>query len=240
MSAYLACVWLDVRLQSRARLYVIGIGVAVVTGVLVRALFPAEWLERALVAFLFLSTGGTTLLFGASMVLLERSEGTLLALRTSPLEIRHYLTSKVVTLTAFAVVESLVIYVVGAAPLSFAPLPLVLGLVLLNLLYALAGMALVAPHDNMTSFLMPSGLIAGAVLQMPAFWLIDVGPPELWYLFPSQAPLLLLLGAFEPLEPWQWAYALGVVGLATPLAIAWATQRFARHLGLRRRQSWSR
>ena len=53
------------------------------------------------------------MMFVASLVLLEKSEGTLQALRAAPLPTRTYLLSKVVSLTTFAIIESLVTYIVA-------------------------------------------------------------------------------------------------------------------------------
>lgn len=166
------------------------------------------------------------------MVVLEKTQGTLLALRVSPLGIWPYLLSKVITLTAFALVESAVVYVIGGAPPHCNPLLLVAGLILLNFLYALAGLGIIASYDSMTRFLMPTGMLVSLALQLPSLGLAQVGPDTLWYAMPGQAPLLLMLAAFESLSPAQWLY----IGLASliwvPLVLFWAARRVSRHLGL--------
>ncbi|CAN0598147.1 unnamed protein product, partial [Laminaria digitata] len=92
---------LDVRLQARSRLYVIGIVVSVMLGALGRFLIGPQHAAQAVPILYLLGLGGTTYIYGATMVLLERSEGTLLALRVSPLSEKTYLLSKLINLTAF-------------------------------------------------------------------------------------------------------------------------------------------
>jgi fluoroquinolone transport system permease protein len=123
---------LDVRLQARSRLYVIGLFVAVLLGLALRALVPPEHVGRGLAAFYVLGLGGTTFMFGASMLLLERGEGTLAALRTTPLTPRDYVASKVLTLTGFALVESAVVFGLAARDLPPRPGLLVLGALVLG------------------------------------------------------------------------------------------------------------
>lgn len=233
MSALSATMKLDVRLQARSKLYTIGIVVAIMLGLAGRFAFGPQHAGKVLAAFYLLALGGTTYIFGASLVLLEKSEGVLEALRTSPLTSTAYIASKAITLTVFALAESAVVYGIGFFGVAVNPLPLALGVVTLGVMYTFVGMGQVAGHDSVTSFLMPGALMVGGVMQLPVMHVLEVGPPLLWYAIPTQAPLLLMLGAFEPLENWQWAYAFGMSIVALGLSAWWARGRFARLVGLR-------
>jgi len=230
MSRVLSTMKLDVQLQQRNQLYVIGIFVAVLLGGLVRVLFPVEYVGRALAAFYLLGLGGTTFMFGASMLLLEKGEGTLSALRTTMLRTSDYVLSKAVTLTGFALVESAIVYAIASRGVETQLVWLVCGALVLGVFYTLVGLGLAAAHDAVTSFLLPSGTLVSMVLQLPVLSLVGVGPDWLWYLVPTRAPLLLLQGAFEPLTAAQGAYA-AVVSLAM-IAAAWAfcLHRFRTHV----------
>lgn len=232
MSALRATVRLDIRLQARNQLYTIGVAVAVLMGLMVRFLVPVEHIGRGLAAFYVLGLGGTTFMFGASMLLLERGERTLSALQVTMLSTRDYVLSKALTLTAFAMVESAIVYAISArgVPTSFGLLTL--GAAVLGGFYTFLGLGLAAPFKAVTRFLLPTGTLVAMVLQLPFLSLLGVGPAWLWYLIPTQAPLLLLQGAFEPLAPWQWAYALATS--AAMLAGSWAycMHRFRRHVRL--------
>lgn len=232
MKRLAAAAGLDVRLQARSRLYSIGVVVALVFGIGARVYLPAELVGRALPAFYLLALGGTTYMFGASLLLMERSEGTLQALRVSPLRTREYLAAKLLTLTGFAAVEAAIVFAVAARGAAVAPLPLVAGVLALGAGYTLLGLGQVASHDSVTAFLFPGALVVAGALQLPFLFVLGVGPDPLWYAIPSQGPLLLMLGAFEPLEPWQWVYAVTVSAGGVAAAWAFARARFRTHVGL--------
>ncbi|MDZ4674856.1 MAG: hypothetical protein SGI84_10400 [Gemmatimonadota bacterium] len=231
MSVFAATLRLDVRLQARSKLYAIGVGLAVLMG-LVGRLLEIESAGRLLTAFYLLGLGSTTYIFGAGLVLFEKSQGTLQALRTSPVTTATYLRSKVVSLTVFAMLESLIVYALGFADTPAHPLMLILGLAALGVLYTLIGLGQVARHDSVTAFLMPGALLVGSVVQLPVMHLLRVEPWWFWYLIPTQGPMLLILGAFEPLETWQWWYATGMSAAAIAAAAWWARHRFARFIML--------
>lgn len=232
MSPFVATLRLDVRLQARSKLYAIGIAVAILLGLIGRYLFDPEHAGKLLAAFYLLGIGGTTYVFSASLVLLDKSQGTLQALRTTPLTSGTYLSSKVVTLTSFAVLESAIVYLVAfvGAPLDLALLAA--GVFSLGALYTFIGLGQVASHDSVLAFLMPGALLVGSLLQLPVLYVLDVGPALAWHLIPTQGPVLLMLAASQPLEPWQWAYAVGVSAASLLGAGWWARVRFRRHVAL--------
>lgn len=227
-----AALRVDMRLQARSGLYAIGGSVAVLLGLAGRTVLPPEAVAEVLPAFYLVALGGTTYVYVASMLLLEKSERTLDALRVSPMTVREYLVSKVVTLSGFAAVEAAVLYAIAsrAAPASVAPLAA--GVLVLGVSMTLLGIGQAASYDSVTSFLLPGALIVSLVLQTPFLFVVGVGPDALWYLVPTQAPLLLMLGAFTPLRAWQWSYALGVSVLGVLAAYAFARRRLRRHVEL--------
>ena len=231
MSLLSATLKLDVQLQARSKLYTIGIVVAILLGLAGRFLVPTDYAGRLLAVFYLAGLGGTTYMFGASLVLLEKSEGTLQALRTTPLTSTAYIASKVITLTSFALVESAIVYAVAFFGVPLNPVPMILGVVCLGVLYTLVGLGQVASHDSVTAFLFPGAVLVSAVLQLPIFHVI-AGPFSLWYFIPTQGSLLLMLGATETLEPWQWVYATVVSLVSIVVAFWWAKRRFARFIAL--------
>jgi fluoroquinolone transport system permease protein len=232
MSRFSATLRLDVRLQGRSGLYAIGVSVAIIFGLLARFFIDEQHAGRVLPAFYLLGVGSTTYIFGASLVLMEKSQGTLAALRASPLTSDSYIGSKILTLTSFALLESVIVYGAGFGGIELNFLPMGLGVASLGVLYTLIGMGQVAAHGSVTSFLMPGALLVGSFLQLPVFYLLGVGPPAIWYVIPTQGPLLLTLASFEPLKPWQWAYALLMSLSAVVVAWWWARRRFSRFMGL--------
>lgn len=231
MSTLAAALRLDVTLQARSKLYAIGIGVALLVGLAGRYFIDPSYAAKVLAVFYIAGVGATTYFFAASLVLLEKSEGTLQALRTTPLTSTAYITSKAITLTTFALVESMIVYLVAFFDAPMHPIPMMLGVVLLGVIYTLVGLGQVASYDSVTGFLFPSGVIVTLILELPMFYVI-LGGGTIWYLIPTQGSLLLMLGADETLTVWQWAYAISVSLATIVVAFLWAKRRFARYVGL--------
>ena len=232
MTAFAATLKLDVINQARSKLYAVGVLVAVLLGLSARLFVGMEHASIAVPILYFLGLGGTTYMFGASMVLLDKSQNTLQALRVTPLSTEHYIGSKLVTLVAFAATEGLIIHLVGFGAVSFSPGPLIAGVVSLGAMNALLGLGQVAPYESVLRFLVPGAVLVGSLTQWPFLGALQIGPAWLYYLLPTNAPFLMMLGAFEPLESWQWIYAIGVVVASLGVLWWWARRRFRRHVGL--------
>ncbi len=229
MKPFGAALLLDFRLQYRSKLYHIGFPIAALLGLSMRFLIPAELVPRVLPALYLVAIGGTTFMFGAGMLLLEKSERTIEALAATPLTGSAYLASKAITLTGFAAVEAATVYLLSArgVPANFPTL--IAGVLVLGVAYTFLGLGQAASHDSVTGFLFPDALLMSLVLQAPFLYALGIGPPAIWYLVPTQAPLLLMIAAFEPSSPWQWSYAIAVSALLVSGAYGYARVRMRAH-----------
>lgn len=228
---------LDVKLQARNKLYAIGIFVALLLGITLRELTSLQNVGQGLVAFYVLGLGGTTFMFAASMMLVEKSQHTLQALRVSMLRTETYVASKVVSLSLFAAVESAIVYAIAARGVHTQYLWLLVGFFVLGAFYTLVGLALVAPYRSVTKFLLPSGSFVAMILQLPVLSLVGIGPRWLWWLIPTQAPALLMQAAFEPLETSEWIYATTMSGCMLIAAWYFCIARCSQYTGLARRNA---
>ena len=235
MNRVVAATRTDVALQARNQLYGISIlFAAVMVGALVWLSSPTSLHRTVPMAVLFV-VGGSTLLYVVAMVLLERDDGTLEAVSVSPLRPAEYLAAKVVSLTALAVFEGVVlvggtILWLDRAALGGAAVPLVLlGLVCLGALHTLIGVIIVVRYSRIMEALMPMGLVA-LLLQIPALHFVGALPSKVALVIPSAPPAMFLRGAFVPLESWEWLYA--IVGTATVLVATaiWAHRAFVLHI----------
>jgi fluoroquinolone transport system permease protein len=163
-----------------------------------------------------------TFYFIGGLVLLERGEGTLTAQVVTPLRISEYLTAKVVTLTALALIETLVL-VPLLAGWDFNVLLLGAGVVLAAALYCLAGFIAVARYTAINEYLLPSGAVV-AGLWVPLLADLAQWRPGLLYLHPLSAPLTLIEAALGPASPEQVLYGLGYSALWIAL-LAWGSRR---------------
>ncbi len=219
---FLGALRLDARLQARNQLYPISIAVAAVVAGPLAWLSTPEALARTVPMALLAFVGGSTLLYVVAMVVLERDDNTLGALRVSPLRPWEYLASKVVTLTALATLEGALIAGVTLAVLAREadvrlPSPLLLvGLVLLGVMHVLVGLVLVARYARLMEVLLPMSAIA-VVMQLPALYFVGALDVPALLLIPTGGPTMLVRGAFVPLTAWQWVYA--VVGSAASIGL---------------------
>ena len=218
MSRFASAVRLDLLLQKRYGFFYAGAFVTVVWVALLLPL-PDALLELAVPLIVFTDLAVVSFYFIAGMVLFEKGEETLFALISTPLRFREYLVSKLLTLTALALVISLAVAVAGYG-LDFNPVFFLLGVVLASLISALVGFITVAPFCSISSYLVPSSL-ALIPMGLPVFHFLGLWTSPILYLLPTQGALLLLGGAFAPgfLAAWQVAYAiiygfLWMVGLA--------------------------
>ena len=113
---------------------------------------------------------------------------------------------------------------------GFRVLPLLAGMSVMGLLYTLCGLIQVVRYSSVTRFLMPGAFVFGTVAPLPIFGHFGLWPGPLWYFWPSQAPLLLLKAAFEPIAPWQLAYATVYSAASLTLAYLWAWRAFDHHV----------
>ena len=81
-------------------------------------------------------------------------------------------------------------------------------------------------------FILPAATVL-IILQLPWLGLTGILPSMLWYLIPTTAPTLLLMAAFEPIEPWQMAYGFGYSLAVIALLFWWARRAFYTNLILR-------
>jgi fluoroquinolone transport system permease protein len=219
---------LDVLLQLRYGFYY---AAAFVTLVWIAVLYPlpASILDLAVPFVVFTDLAVAGYYFIAGMVLFEKGEETLFALLSTPLRFREYLASKLATLTAMAIIMSLVV-VVATYGSGFDAALLVLGVILTSLLFLLVGFIVIAPFDSISSYLIPSQ-IPLVVMSLPLIQFLGVWESPLLYLLPAHGSLLLFGGAFgvESLAAWQIAYAvvyqfLWICGLA--LLARWTFDRY--------------
>lgn len=194
----------DVRVQLRNGFYLATAFVVACSVVLLRWL-PPEIAALLLPVVVLENIVVNTFYFVSVLLLLERDEGTFAAQSATPLRTDEYLASKVLTLTALSLVESLLI-AAAVAGLDGRLVMMSIGIALAAVLFCLTGVALIVHYDSINEFIMPSVLYT-AVLSLPVLGYFGVGARE-WYLpHPIQGPLELMR-AQTPSTPGGLAYAI--------------------------------
>lgn len=226
---------LDVLVQWRQRLYIIGVGLAVLIGLGLRQMADAEALQTLLPVMFLLAVGGTTFIYIAGLIVFERSEHTLDAMFVSPLRLAEYLASKLISLTLLVLVEgtTLVLLAGGVEGGSYAPvinwLLILGGTALMGAMLTLCGVILVVRFDTITDFLMPALLVA-VPLQIPALYFAGLSDSPLWLVIPTSAPTMLIWGAWNGLEAPQLLYGIAYSLLVIAVAYVWASRAFTHHV----------
>ena len=219
-------IW-DVRLQARYGFYYAGAVVAIIW-IALFTLIPSANLNFLLPVFLFGNLAMTTFYFIAGLVLLEKGQHTLEGLVITPLRQGEYLSAKIITLSLLAILESVLIVALGYG-FNLNWLWLLLGLSLLAAIYSLAGFISVSRYQALNEYIMPSGLFT-LVLSLPLIDYFDLWPSPIFYLLPTQPPLLLLRAAFQPVETWQLVYAILGAIIWIGIGYRWSKRVFYRFL----------
>ena len=144
----------------------------------------------------------------AGLVLLEKVEGTLTGLVVTPLRDVEYLGVKVLALAALALAENLLVTALGFGT-AFDPLPLILGLLSMSVVFALLGFVAVVRYDAINEFLLPS-VVANLLLSLPLIDHYGLWRSPIWLVHPIQPALVLQRAAFGGGSAVEIAY--GVVG----------------------------
>ncbi len=215
----------DLLLQWRFGLVAAGV---VVLLTFVALLWPLDLsqLGFAIPTFVLGNLTVTAFFFVAAMVLFEKDDGTLEALVVTPLRVSEYLTSKVVTLTLLAVVET-VLMVVIAYPGPLAMFPLITGTIVAAAAYVLFGFAVVARYHSITDLLFPAVLVI-ALSQLPVLGSLEIVDSAILYLHPVRAMLVWIEASIRPLSAIEWAYAVGYSALTIAVLFRVAQRAFVR------------
>jgi fluoroquinolone transport system permease protein len=196
----------DVRLQLRNGFYYATAFILLVWA-LILAWLPAADLRWILPPIVLGNLVLNTFYFLAALVLLEHDEGSLHARRVTPHRQHEYHASKLITLTALALAENLLIVVLFHGT-GFAWLTMSLAIIIASAVYALMGMIAVARYDSINAFLMPSVLYT-AFAEIPLLVYLGGVRHPIVFLHPLQPALLLAEGAFRPLGAAELAYGIG-------------------------------
>jgi fluoroquinolone transport system permease protein len=227
MSRLWSTILWDIQLQARYGFYYAGV-VVVLMWIVLFSLIPIPNFAFLLPVFLFGNLTMTTFYFIAGLVLLEKAQRTLQGLVVTPLRRGEYLTAKMLTLTLLALLESVAIVVMSyGVALNWGWL--LLGLVFMSLIYCLSSFIAVSRYEAINEYLMPSGLVT-LVLSLPLIDYFGLWPSPIFYLLPTQPPLLLLQAAFQPLAVWQMVYAILFSLLWIGVGYVWSQRVFDRFI----------
>ena len=219
MSRVLATVLCDLRVQWRNGFYWASAVVVVGSYLLLRWL-PQDAIDLMLPIVILFNVLTNTFYFVAGLMLLESAEGTRAAQEVSPLRTGEYLLSKVATLGALSIIES-VLLSLAVQGLHVPIVPLALGIALASALLTFIGVGFAARYASINEFLMPSIVVTTALgLPIVAWTGLADGWMFLWH--PLLGPLELMGAHVVGLSAARFAYALVFPALCIVPAFFWA------------------
>jgi fluoroquinolone transport system permease protein len=210
-SVLVTAVRMDFRLQRRYGFwYATAFVVLLWIGVL--QLVPDDLIGAAM-PYLLMADVEFMLFFIAGAVFFEKGERTLSALLASPLRFHHYLTAKLLTMTALALITCVVVALADYG-LPVDPLAFVAGVLLMTLLMLLAGFVTAPLFPSISEWILPSTLVL-AFASIPLIGYSGLYPHPLFTPVPTDGPLRLLGAAFGQVEvsALQWVSAIGCPAL---------------------------
>jgi fluoroquinolone transport system permease protein len=189
---------------------------------------PAAGVEWILPFAIFMDLSVFGLYFMAAILFLEKGEGVLEALATTPMSKGAYLFSKIASLTVLAVLTSVAVAAIVHGLRLNWPL-LIAGVALNSWMMTLVGFILAARYNAINEFLLPS-MIFMAPSQLPALDYFDIWQSWLLYLIPTQPTMLLIEAAFHPIAAWEVVYSIAYLAAASVFVTWLALRAFERFI----------
>lgn len=220
----------DVFLQMKYGFYAVYAFITIIYIILLKQL-PDKFLGIILPFIIFSDPSVLGFYFISGLVLLEKGERTLMYLVSTPLRTREYLWSKMISLTLLSIATSSII-IMFSYGLKFNLPIFILGVSLTSFLFILIGFIAVAKFPTINEYIL-SSIIYIVILCLPLVDYFGFFKSLAFYIFPTQASLLLIRGAFEGLEAWQLLYSVLYLIIWISLAYKLALKSFYRFIILK-------
>lgn len=205
MNRLISAIKLDVTLQMRYRFYYAALFITIVWIAVLNPL-SKDILYKGLPFVIFTDLGIVGFYMLAGMVLLEKSEATLVALIVTPLRFRDYLFSKLITFTWLSIVISVLVCIFTFGQ-NLRWGILILAIVLTSILSLLISFIAVAPYSSISSFLLPSQLYM-LIMNLPLLHYFGWWESPVLYAIPTHASIILLDGAFHSMTFSTFVYGV--------------------------------
>ncbi len=207
------------------------IGIMLVVSALYIGLFHFIPLENKIPLLIFLIFNDPTalgMIFIGSLILFEKGDGTLEALVVTPLQHWEYILSKAISLTTIATGASLLMALFSHG-IATNVIYLILGVALTSMVFVFLGIIVVAGCRSFNQYLLRL-LLYLIPLSLPLLNYLGVTDTLWWYVFPTQATLLLLEASFSTIETWKIVYSILCLLIWNALTFYFALKVFAKDI----------
>ncbi|MDO7785721.1 fluoroquinolone export ABC transporter permease subunit [Desulforamulus aquiferis] len=196
---------MDFQLQWRYGFYYAAMVITLVWIALLNFI-PEPFIEMAIIVAIFTDLAIVGFYFIAGQVIFEKTEKTLYALVVTPIEFKHYLTSKLASLSFLALIISVVVLLFTYGwHLNMALF--ILGVISMSLVSLLVGAIAIAPFRSISTFILPSQFYL-MILGLPLLEYFGLLKSPLFYLLPTQGAVVFLIASFGSVETRELIFAL--------------------------------
>ncbi|KUG19857.1 MAG: ABC transporter permease [Methanomicrobiaceae archaeon] len=214
-------------LDYRYRIVHISLATVILWALVLRGV-PWANTGTVIAALIFLDPAILGFVFIGALVLFEKSNRSLEALTVTPIEIREYLLAHIITLTAIALLASATLIVLTRG-VFVNYLYFCAGVTLTSAFFILLGFIAVARFSSVNEYFIAAA-VYGTVLNVPLIYHFGLSDHWLFFLFPTQASLILLTGIFKPLSFGMAVYAILMLSAAIAVCYRIAKRQFATHI----------
>ena len=227
MKTLLSTIIWDLKLQVRNNILTVAIIIAALyTGIFFA--FNLKGHDDILVALIFSDPAVMGFIFIGVLVLFEKGANTLQALVVTPIKIWQYLFSKAISLTLIALIICFAMIFAGHG-FKLNYLYFTLASFLTSVLYVLIGFIGVAKIKTFNQYIIIIPVfLAPAVLPMLNFF--EVTNTYLFYIFPTQASLILFKGTYERIGLFDLFYSITYLVIWILFTYYLASKQFDKHL----------
>ncbi|BAS26788.1 fluoroquinolone export ABC transporter permease subunit [Limnochorda pilosa] len=208
-------VWQDVRFEVRHGMYTVYAVVCALYVLVLLSLSPAVR-EVAAPLLVFSDPAALGFFFVGGMVLLERKQDVLTGLFVTPLDPAEYVAAKATSLALLSVLAAYAIML----PLygwAFNWYFLTAGVFFSSVLLTLVSIPFAMRAETLNEYFLTAGASMAVVIPPVVEYFLE-SRNLLFYLFPTQASLVLIAGALEPVSPalllYSHLYLIASIGAA--------------------------
>ncbi|WP_078553882.1 ABC transporter permease [Bacillus alkalicellulosilyticus] len=213
----------DVKFQIRHGFYLV---YAVITLMYIALLsfIPEKAKPMTTVIIVFSDPSALGYFFIGGIILLEKGQNIYDNLFVTPLQIRDYLLSKVVSLGLLSVLTASVIHIAifGLYHITFL---FILGVFLTSVFFTLIGIGVAVRCKSLNGFFLMSPFYA-LIFCVPIVGFVQLYDSPLYYLLPTQASLLLINSTFSPVGVGEMVLLLTSIVVWLGIAFLWAQHSF--------------
>lgn len=215
----------DLRFQWKHGLYFVYILICMVyiSGL---SMIPEPYLEKTLVLLTLSDPSALGLILAGGIQLLERAQGIFENLFVTPVKTLEYMLAKCLSLSCLSLAVAFAVHVSTAGwPVSLVQF--VLGIVLTSSFFTLLGMAAAINSRSINGFIVLSQAYS-LVFILPILGYLNVVTTPLYAVLPVQGTLMLLEGAFHPLNIAEFLYAVFILLIWLGAAAWWVNSLMQR------------